>query len=200
MKTVVIFVHGMNVRDGGLWTVGRIRPFFPRPYILFNYGHFTLIETRLKNDRVAKRLAETCENAKKQGFHVIAVAHSNGCAIINRASRRYQAPIDKAIYINPALKKDYAPGELVEALDVWYSPSDKAVKFAKWLPFRRSWGEMGATGYIGDDSRIRSFNKEKDFEVSSNKHSDVFKAEKLVYFGPLMAEEALNVESINDNT
>ena len=192
MKILTIFVHGYNVGDGGLWTVGRLRPFFPPPYILFNYGHFTLIETRLKNDKVAKRLAKACENAKLHGFKVVVVGHSNGCPIINRASRKYKAPIDKAVYINPALKKNYVPGDQVKALDVWYSPSDKPVRWAKYIPFKRAWGEMGATGYVGDDERITSYNKEKDYTVSSNEHSDVFKADKLTFFGPVIAEKALH--------
>jgi len=192
---MVIFLHGYNVWDGGIQTVGKLRSFFvtyPNTvYVMMNYGHFTLIETRFKNDGVAKRLSKAVTHAKEGGFRVIVVGHSNAGSIIHRASNKYPCPIDKAVLINPALRAKLAPGECIKSVDVWHSPSDKAVKFAKWIPFRRAWGEMGSVGYQGDDPRITNYNKEKDFPVSSDEHSDVFTAEKITYFGPLIAEIAL---------
>ena len=196
-KIIAILVHGYNVGDGGVGTVGKLRPFFATkgiPYIMLRYGDFSLLDVRRKNDKVSKQLAEACKNAKKAGYKVVVVGHSNGCAIIHGASTKFNAEIDSAVYINPALKKELAPAEGVNALTVWYSPSDKPVKLATYLPklLKQPWGEMGAVGYIGNDLRVTNINKEEDFSVSSNKHSDVFSVEKLPFFAQLIIDTALD--------
>ena len=192
---IVILIHGYNVWDGGRATVGRLAPFFNArgiAHFAVNYGHFGLLETRFKNIRVAKRVALACRAAVDQT--VIVVGHSNGCAIAHLAASEFGAPIDKAVYINPALEKDMPLPESVRALDVWHSPSDAPVKISKWLlPARmRPWGEMGATGYQGvEDCRIVNYNKETDYPVRSDEHSDVFDLSELPFFGPLIAENAV---------
>ncbi len=188
-KYLALLIHGFNVWDGGRQTVGKLRPFFAdinMPYIMLNYGHFGLLDTRFKNDKIAKRVVRACSSANLAGYKVIAVGHSNGCAIIHRATTKYLAAIEQAVYINPALKKDLVPGKQVLRVDVWHSPSDRPVKLAKLLPFAnaRPWGEMGATGYRGDDGRMRNRDKEYDYRVDSCEHSDMFKMEKLAFFGP----------------
>ncbi|KKL96041.1 hypothetical protein LCGC14_1848480, partial [marine sediment metagenome] len=69
----------------------------------------------------------------------------------------------------------------------WHSPSDKALRVARWLPFH-TWGRMGAVGYKGDDPSYVNYNKEDDFERSSSLHGDVFDPPKLKYFGPLIVD------------
>ena len=55
--------------------------------------------------------------------------------------------------------------------------------------FIRRWGEMGATGYKGTDPRFINYNKEDDFDVSSQSHLDIFFVkEKLDFFGPLIVK------------
>ena len=71
---------------------------------------------------------------------------------------------------------------------VWHSPSDKAVRFARWLP-RHPWGKMGAVGYKGKDTRYVNYDKQNDYEVSSRSHGDMFDDDKLPFFGPLIVEE-----------
>ena len=194
---IVILIHGFNVWDGGRATVGRLAPFFNArgiPHFAVNYGHFGLLETRLKNIRVAKRVALACRAAANQ--KVIVVGHSNGCAIAHLAASEFGAKIDKAVYINPALKKDMPLPDSVPELDVWYSPSDRPVRLARWLlPSRmRPWGEMGATGYQGvEDSRITNFNKQENYRVQSSEHSDVFTLSKLPFFGSLIARAASDI-------
>lgn len=126
-------------------------------------------------------------NAQKAGYAIVAVGHSNGCAIIHRATTLYDASISRCIYINPALKKDLAPALQVDRFDVWHSPDDKPVKWSKWLPKSeaRPWGEMGAVGYTGSDKRGFNHNKQDDFPVVSREHSDMFDVDKLAYFGPI---------------
>jgi pimeloyl-ACP methyl ester carboxylesterase len=191
VKELVILVHGFNVWDGGISTVGKLRPFFAEeryPYIMLDYGTFDIVKTYLKNKKVAKEVATACENAKLSGYEVIVVGHSNGCAIIDIASKEFNAPIKKAVYINPALNKDKERSPTVGSIDVWHSPSDKPVKWAKLLPFH-PWGEMGATGYIGEDPKIVNYNKE-DMKLSSSEHSDMFSTELLPFYGRLVVKTA----------
>lgn len=196
MSTVVVLIHGFNVWDGGRATVGKLRPFFADlnvPYVMVNYGHFGLLETRFKNMKIARRVAEAVKNQQAGGHKVIVVGHSNGCAIADLAARKFGAQIDIAIYINPALKADRDPPPGIRRLQVWHSPSDAPVKWAKWLPASnaRPWGEMGATGYTGHDTRVLNFNKETGFHVASKAHSDMFDIERIGYFGTRVAAAAL---------
>lgn len=94
------------------------------------------------------------------------------------------APIKAAAFINPALDRDAPLAKQVQHLDVWHSPSDAPVRFARVLPWHR-WGDMGAVGYRGKyDPRVRNHNKEHAFTVHSSAHSDVFLDPKIKYFGP----------------
>ena len=186
----------MNVYDGGRQSTAKLRPFFADigvPYLMVNYIHWYPGSCKTGNDKIAKEVAETARNAVLAGYDVVAVGHSNGCAIIHHATRRYDANIKHCIYINPALGRALSPGVNVERTDIWYSPSDKPVKWSKI--FRKSdarpWGEMGAKGYKGSDKRMYNFNKEVDFEVSSKTHSDVFDIDKLAFFGPMICNTAL---------
>lgn len=193
---IAILIHGFNVWDGGVATVGKLRPFFADlavPYVMVNYGHFGIIETRLKNRKIARRVARAVTNARSGNYQVIVVGHSNGCAIAHLAAEEYGAQIDRAVYINPALEEHIGPPVGIRSLHVWHSPSDRPVKWAEWLPGcnARPWGEMGATGYIGRDDRVENFNKEQDFTVSSSGHSDMFSIEQIGYFGPIVAARAV---------
>jgi len=194
MKPLVILVHGFNVWDGGRASVGRLRPFFAEygvPYLMINYGHFGLLDSRFKNDKIAKIIADAITNADRP---VLLVGHSNGCCIIYRAATRYASIIDRAVFINPALRSDInLSNTSIKSTDIWHSPSDKPVRWAEKLPFAdaRPWGDMGADGADFTNDSITNFNKERNFAVSSSEHSDVFTSEKLAYFGPLIAAASL---------
>jgi len=189
---VALLVHGFNVRDNGLGTVARLAPYFNvRNWdtIVFRMGWMDVLQVYTQNKRHAKRLAEAAKNAKlRNNQPVVALGHSNGCAVIHLATTLYGAPIDRVAYVNPALEKDLVPGSAVDHCDVWYSPSDTPVKWARYLP-KHIWGEMGRTGYVGEDDRMDNHNKQDDFLVSSKKHSDFAKAEKLTYFAPLIINQ-----------
>ena len=201
MKPIVLLVHGFNVFNPEE-SVGRLRTFFEAEgcrVIMVDYGHTGIIETRLKNPKIAKRIVDITSNIPAD-TPVIVVGHSNGCAIIHMASQFPSARIDLIVYINPALASELSPGIRTGACHVWHSPSDKPVKWAKRLsrliPTRwfnaRPWGEMGATGYTGYDKSVTNFNKETDFQVSSKTHSDVFQWDLLPVFGHLIVENILN--------
>ena len=204
MKPLILLVHGINTTLS-IETVGKLRTFFECrgcPVVAVNYSYTGVMAARSKNPKVAKDLAKIIRKTKaaEPGRPVIVIGHSNGCAIIHIASTNFRAEIDTAIYINPALKKDLAIGSRVNECHIWHSPSDSPVKWSKrlskiipssWFD-ARPWGEMGATGYIGNDERMINFNKEDDFMISSCKHSDVFEWQMMPYFGCLIADIALD--------
>ncbi|MEZ0155246.1 MAG: alpha/beta fold hydrolase [Candidatus Reddybacter sp.] len=195
---LAILVHGFNVWDGGRATVGKLRPFLSArdvPYIMINYGHVGLLRTGRKNKKIAGRLAKAVRTALDAGQRPVVIGHSNGCAIIHLAMAEVMKgllPVDNysvgAVYINPALGRGLMAPAAVHCLDVWFSPSDKPVRWSKWLPRSnaRPWGEMGATGFVGVDKRVRNHNKEL-MSPSSKSHSDMFSAELLPFYGPLLA-------------
>jgi hypothetical protein len=117
----------------------------------------------------------------------IAVAHSNGCTILNRACWD-KAQLRRVTYINPALDEDMPLSSTVNTCQVWHSPGDKPVKWAAFLP-GHPWGRMGATGYKGSDRRYTNHNKQRDFGRISKSHSDIFSPPNIAYFGPLIFKQ-----------
>lgn len=180
--TRVILVHGFNVRDGGRGSIGKLAPYFTSAgfeVLRFDYGWRGLLGVRFGNEGVAKKLI-----AITQPGDVI-VGHSNGCCVAHLAAHT-GARFGPCVYINPALDADARLAPQVPSLDVWFSPSDTPVRFARFLPFH-PWGDMGRKGYVGDyDPRIASYNKETDFSVRSDAHSDVFTEPALSFFAPLI--------------
>lgn len=170
MQTVYL-AHGFNVKDGGAGTTDRLRPYFEKAgynVVEIDYLWSGLLGVQLCNKKLAMMLSRLAERDS------IAVGHSNGCAILHAASL-FGAKFEQMIYINPALDRDKAPGSQVSFLHVYHSPSDIPVTIAKYMPWH-DWGDMGARGYSGSDPRVTNFNKEKDFPVVSDEHSDMFKS------------------------
>lgn len=178
-----ILVHGFNVRDDGTRSIGALAPYFvARGFTVkrFRYGWLFLLGVKLLNRRFARLLADFVEPGD------VVVCHSNGAAIAHRAASEFFAPIAQLVLINPALDSDAQFPHQIEAIHIWHSPSDLPVRFARWIPFAR-WGDMGAVGYRGPyDRRVRNYNKEHSFPVSSKSHSDIFTGPRLKYFGPLI--------------
>lgn len=181
----VILIHGFNVRDGGAGSILTLAPYFEAAgYRVkrFRYGFTFLLGVRFLCRRFARLLYDMAEDGD------IVVAHSNGCLIAMMAAEM-DAEFSHMVFLNPALDRDCPLPAGVGRLDVWHSPSDLAVRAARWLLFHR-WGDMGAIGYRGlHDKRIRSFNKERDFPISSRGHSDVFTEPRLSYFAPRIVAE-----------
>ena len=100
----------------------------------------------------------------------IAIGHSNGCAVIERAAR-YGAKFKHVTLINPALDNDRV---ILGAgtVNVWYSPHDVATLLAGFLPWH-PWGSQGRDGYVGTDSRYKQFNEDILFYTNVG-HSGVF--------------------------
>lgn len=194
MNTHVIFVHGFNVYDSGAGTVGRLRPYFEQRGCtteMLSYGHFNLFAPRWKNRSVAEKLAERVRDIKSIGMTCIVVGHSNGAAITHLAGEEFQAPIDKAIYINPALDRAVRFPDSFKAFDVWHNPRDNVVKLSRLLPFH-PWGDMGATGYTRFDYRGKNYNMLTNFDLPSSKHSSIFHDPAIKVFGPIIADRGLS--------
>jgi len=209
MKYIVLLVHGINVWRPGR-TIGKLDSFFEAngiPCVIVYYTFTGILGSRWKNPKIAKRIAEITKNIKKEsGTKIIAVGHSNGCAILHLATKDHAAHIDYLVYLNPALKRTFAPGVCVKHCDVYHSPHDLPVKMSKWFSKvvnkisekwfnARPWGEMGAKGYKGTDKRMCNFNKEKDFLVHSETHSDMFRYDKIAFYGPKIVGRILRISS-----
>lgn len=182
MRKIAILVHGFNVKDEGEETIDTMTPYLiddGYEVVNFDYDWTGVLRVRLCNGNLATALA----SMSKHLIHVVAIGHSNGCAIIHEACQSVNHAIREVVYINPALNKNAELGKLVRQAHVWYSPSDKPVKVSRWL-IKHSWGEMGATGYIGVDRRYKNYNKETGYKICSASHSDVFEPEKIEFFGP----------------
>ncbi len=196
IKRAAILVHGFNVSDGGMETVGTLRPFLQAEGvvpILVDYGYFGLIRVKFGNRRVAAELFDAVMNAYSWYDEVYVIGHSNGCVIAHLASRMRDFKCDGFVYINPALRKDLERDSSVKFIHVWHSPSDLYVMIAKNIPFLSNWGEMGAKGYQGiEDSNIVNLNKEDDYMEVSDEHSDVFHYSKRPYFAPRIVGKMLS--------
>ena len=197
MSRIAVLVHGFASK-GGKGSTDKLRPYFEaagyRVYEL-DYG-WTLFPTYTKaNKKLAlswvgwARALAALQKDLTGSDELIGVGHSNGCAIL-RLSSWLGAPFTQLVFINPALNtkgRKTRIGPTVKRVHVWHSPSDKALRVARWLPFH-TWGRMGAVGYKGDDPSYVNYNKEDDFERSSSLHGDVFDPPKLKYFGPLIVD------------
>jgi len=192
VKLQVLLIHGFNVWDKGVGSVGELRGYcaaLDLPYHILKYGHFGLWDARTKNDNVARQVKEFIDNSNDP---VIVIAHSNGCTITQLAIELYAAAPEHCIFINPALRHDINLPNVC-TYDIWHSPSDRPVKWAKYLPRTnfRPWGDMGAVGSTLGASHVLNYDKENGTAVSSKKHSDVFSTELLSFFAPLILRTAL---------
>lgn len=165
MRKHAVLVHGFNVSDGGKETIATLEPYL-RDYNLqsANYGHFGLLGVRMYNKSIAKMLTGMVVPGS------IGIGHSNGCAILARACD-LGAPIKKLILINPALDRDWKFCDSLEEIIVLHNIHDHVVTKSKWL-FNHPWGELGRTGYEGDDPRV--INVETYAEYGVEGHSGFF--------------------------
>ena len=163
-------VHGFNVMDGGRGTIDQLIPFLEKDgheVLQFDYGWTFLFGARLGNKGRAKKLAKLIQLGD------VAIGHSNGCAIIHRASH-LSAPFKQIVYISPALDGELTPSWItVRDLSVYYSPSDNYVRKANYIPFV-IWGDMGATGCTRKNKYVHNFDKDRLLGTEVG-HSKVFK-------------------------
>lgn len=154
-KGKIYLVHGFNVKDGGEGTLGALRPVLEGlgyEVVMVRYGWVFRLRVRLCNSRLARVIGSMAEQRS------IAIGHSNGCELIHEALS-YGAPFKKVLYFNPALDNDVDMSPQVDQFYVFYSDSDSATKWAKYIPFD-PWGNMGNVGYKGTSTNVTNFNLE----------------------------------------
>lgn len=163
-----------------------------RGIAIYNFGYGWILFKTLRNGGIVQRLVDFIHFVGKHraGTRVIGIGHSNGCEILWKAAQRCPQ-LQGLVYINAALDGDVMFPETLQFVHNWYSPSDWVVRLASWIPFN-DWGRLGATPYEGVSAMVANFNKENDFELQSESHSDVFRFAGLRdYFLPLMLDTAL---------
>lgn len=170
-------VHGFNVRDGGKKTIDRLIPYLNHDeisVIQHDYGHLNIWGVLRKNKYIANDIKPKLKSID------VAISHSNGCAILAK-SLQQGAKIDKLILIAAALDKNFVFPDGVNEIHVFYSKNDNTVVLAKWLRklvFWRNtflWGEMGHTGYKGNDPRVTNHElKTKHSKMFNNRNIEEF--------------------------
>ncbi len=170
-KREIHLLHGFNVRDQGLRTVGQVRDEFEEVgYTVrsLTYGYFFRARVRLCTRGVAKMLACLAPPGS------VLIAHSHGCLTAVQAVEE-GAKYSYLVLVNPALNRGCRFPSTLKHVDVWYSPHDRAVMLARWIPWSR-WGDMGRVGYKGPtDARVRSFDMESVMHLDKMRHSDIWR-------------------------
>jgi len=136
-------IHGFNVRDkGNNTTVQLKKPLQDMGYEVkeFRYGWAGLFGITFYNDNFAQILADQVMPGD------VAIGHSNGCNVIDRACR-VGAPFSQAYYIAPALNRDTTFPLGVNDCYVYHTKHDKILTLAMLIPFH-PWGSMGKHGAI----------------------------------------------------
>lgn len=184
--TLIIFVHGFNVRDGGAQTVDRFAPFFKG--LGYNvetdsadYGYFSLFMVRFNKHSAVVRIANAIRAAEATGKRVIIVSHSNGSNYTNKALRllaRSGHAMNNIIEVrlSPALNRTTAT--YASKCTVFYSRTD----IWPWLSsllFLHPWGGQGTFGYKGDCLLMKSW----DYTDAVKRHSDWSNDDNLEFIG-----------------
>lgn len=174
--------HGI-LSPSGAGQTDLLEPYFLKAgfdVVDFSYG-FRLF-TVLSNRRTAQKMSEAMKAEKelRPDVEIVGVGHSNGCLILKKAAD-LGAPIDKLVFLAPALDRNTKIDKRVKRIFVYYSPTDIATGFSKWIPFSK-WGSAGNRGLgDGSDPRITNVNRAKDLAVPSHSHLDLFQKNKLPF-------------------
>lgn len=197
---VVLMIHGINVTDAGAGTTAKFLHLLPTqkyaPHLKIwgeVVGYRWVGLPSLTNKRIAKYLAKRISYHASNGKKVAVIGHSNGCAIMDMASRLGAKQYAHMYsYLNPALRSNLAPIK-VQSFHVWHTQDDDVVSWAKiisWLTFyqfnARPWGDMGKRGYNGKSHRARNieYSDRHIFNPVGSGHSGIFN--HFDYFGELV--------------
>jgi len=156
----VKLVHGIRSLNKGRATMRGLRDVLRargRDAQIVAYGY---VLVPLSNSRAINAVQE----AVKPGD--VVVGYSNGAwAAVQAAEMGSQ--IRHLVLVSPALHKSHAFPEHIDRIDVLFDPDDTPVLLARWwrkftriFPWRwrkpHGWGEMGRTGYVGNDPRVHN--------------------------------------------
>lgn len=130
-----------------------------------NYGFWSLRRVRFQRHRVIARMVDAIEEALDRGDSVVLEGYSNGWNYWLQAIRLVcdrhlvLAPGQKIIMlgVHPAGVTKPAIPQCVDWVQIYFTRSDWAVRFATWASVLRlapQWGRLGFVGYQGDDPRV----------------------------------------------
>lgn len=171
IKRDLVVAHGFNVPDGGAATINKVIPAFNGSVQKATYGWFGIASVLFFNDNIAAMVAGMATPGS------VGVGHSNGCAVLTRATN-LGAPMTDLILLNPALEEGTEFAEHLNSIHVYHNKGDVPVRLAKLLnkviPGDFMWGEMGRDGYSGNDPRVINH----DVSDIYCGHADIFSDEQ----------------------
>ena len=154
----IVELHGFNVKDKGVGSIGRLRKpllkaFPDAQYDADNadYGRDLLLRANYLywiGDTI-DRITNTLKDAD------LVICHSNGANYCMKALRKYCNKDIKIVFMSPALNRSHAFNESFKECLVMHSEDDRVVSLAKYIPFS-SWGDMGKVGAYTDDYRVKN--------------------------------------------
>lgn len=181
---MIHLVHG--IRSTAASPVAGLIPFLPAPVAFPDYGWIEELETRIVNPIIVGALLPYIQAGD------VLVGHSNGCAIAYELLRQ-GAPARGAIFINAALNASVErPNATVQWIDVYSNRGDQVTELAKAGAIigltDPEWGEMGHSGYSGDDPLFTNIfcDTYRNMPVVCG-HSDIFTPANLSAWGPFIA-------------
>ena len=145
---------------------------------VFNWNYGWILAKTARNSGIVDRVVDFVQfmQAHTRYDRAVLIGHSNGCEIAWSVSRRTPLVVGLCLN-NAALNADTRFPERLKFVHNWYTPHDKAVWVAKWIPFNR-WGGLGAQAYAGVSSNVKNFNKGVG-KPHSESHSDTYTNQKL---------------------
>ena len=197
MKTLAIFIHGLNVKTE-IGSLRKMIPFFSArgiDVIEFNYGYLWLGGAIEKNRELSRLLAHTINEAYDNYDSVVVLGHSNGCAIMELATNHFQK-CDAYVYLHPAIDSSNSPSDKVRFTQVWFNPDDIVIKLCryvypfKWIRKRTGWGDMGVVGYTGNDSNVTNYEIKTHGLSGIETHRAVF--HRLAIYGSKIVDTILS--------
>jgi hypothetical protein len=154
----------------GRYDIDRLAPFFEaagHEVVQFDYGFRLIVSNR--NEKWSRKLRDVTQ------FGDVLVGHSNGACLIQQASwEDYGGALrTKAILLNPVCESKARFGPSLDAIHVFYTPTDPAVGIARLLPWH-PWGSAGNVGIRTGDPRVTNHDMSKDYPVKVWDHLGLF--------------------------
>lgn len=178
-------IHGFNVWDGGVATVGRLAPYLElggNRILHHDYGWVGLLRLRWRNEQATRRIRPFVRDGD------VLIGHSNGCLVAWELIEAGVRP-GAVICIQPALRRDtpWPPGLPVLCL---YNDRDWAVILGRaWgrfisvaNPFRERHG-WGAAGRYGFDQAGITNRDTRRGPCPAEGHSGIFEPPPLQCWG-----------------
>lgn len=162
MNAYILIIHGFNDPSKGADNVDLLaEPLEALGHIVekdgADYSWRFLIGTRLFRHDAVARIADAIYRAHESGRLVLVIAYSNGASYLFKALALVFGVSVRVVLIHPALSSKADIPDAVERGWVFITKSDWLVRLSPlvaWLI--PGWGAMGATGYRGDDPRLKT--------------------------------------------